>query len=274
MTGVARTPGERDEILRTRLFGYAILYRAREVAGGFEPVEVDPAEEAQALARELQLHVGEAIEEQCETSDEVGISVPFGRCGISGRPLEHVRIYHAEEAWVDALGPDGPRSTGVTEGETILVEPGAFIRFRARPRPGRRTLIAFQTEDRSPLAGHAAPLITAGERVPTDAGPRLDRTTAAFEALRLDAPAARTRQADMLTEMAAIVHGSAEVSAAQQAASDAGSYTAGPSPALFDDARGLLTRDVIERIGAADAALFRFPGMFGAVAPLFSLLER
>ena len=265
---------ERDKILRTRLFGYAILYRARQVAGGFEPVDVDPSEEALALARELQLHVGEFIKDQGEAVDEVGISVPFGRCGIAGRPLEHVRIYHAEEAWVDALGPDGPRSTAVAEGETILVEPGAFIRFRARPRRGGRALIAFQTEDRSPLAGHAAPLISAGEVVPAEAGPRLARTTAAFESMRLDATAARSRQAEMFAEMATIVHNSAEVTAAQQAASDAGSYAAGPSPALFDDARLLLTRDVIERIGAADAALFRFPGMFGAVAPLFALLER
>ncbi|MBT6148559.1 MAG: hypothetical protein HOH74_24200 [Gemmatimonadetes bacterium] len=266
--------GDRGAILQARLFGYAILFRARDVAGGYEAVEVDAEEEAQALARELQLHVGEVIgNSDGGPVDELGLSVPFGRCGIEGRPLEHVRIYHAEQAWVDTLGPGEPRSTAVAEGETILVEPGAFVRFRARPRPGRRVLIAFQTEDRSPLAGHAAPLTAAGQTVPTEAGPRLDQTTAVFESLWLDATAAQSRQAELFAHMATAVQNSTEVAAAQQSARDSGSYSVGGAADLFDLARSMLTEEVIERIGAADAALFRFPGMFGAVAPLFPLLD-
>ena len=91
-----------EAILRTRLFGYAVLFRAREVAGGFEPVDVTAADEAKALARELELHVGEPVGPN-GPGGEMGISVPFGRCGIDGRPLEHVRVLHAEQAWVDTL---------------------------------------------------------------------------------------------------------------------------------------------------------------------------
>ncbi|MDA0337968.1 MAG: hypothetical protein O2782_22595, partial [bacterium] len=239
---------DRQAILRSRLFGYAILFRARQVAAAFEPVPVTPAEEAEALARELQLHVGESIVSSTGTSDEVGISVPFGRCGIGGRPLEHVRIYHAAEAWVDVIGPEGARSTAVAEGETILVEPGAFVRFRGCPRPGRRVLVAFQTEDRSPLAGHAAPLIGAGETVPTEAGARLARTTATFEALRRDTAAARSRQGELFADMAAVVEKSPEVAVAQKAARDSGSYAAGSSADLFEAARAMLTPGVLERI--------------------------
>ena len=264
---------DRQAVLRSRLFGYAILFRARRVAAAFEPVNVTPAEEAEALARELQLHVGEAIESPTGSSDEVGISVPFGRCGIDGRPLEHARIYHAQEAWIDVIGPEGACSMAVAEGETILVEPGVFVRFRGRPRLGRRVLVAFQTEDRSPLAGHAAPLIGAGETVPVEAGARLACTTAAFEALRLDSAAARSRLAELFSGMAAVVENNPEVTAAQEAARDSGSYAAGASADLFEAARAMLTQEVIERIRTADPAVFRFPGMFGAVAPLFPLLE-
>ena len=80
-----------EAILRTRLFGYAVLFRAREVPGGFEPVDVTAADEAKALARELELHVGGPVGPNGHRG-EVGISVPFGRCGIDGRPLEHVRV--------------------------------------------------------------------------------------------------------------------------------------------------------------------------------------
>ena len=142
-----------EAILRTRLFGYAVLFRAREVLdGAFEPVSVTAADEAQALARELELHVGQSTGTEEAEISEIGISCPFGRCGIDGRPLEHVRILHAEQAWVDTLTPDGLQTRAVAEGETILVEPGAFVRFRGRPRPGGRVLVAFQTEDRSPLS--------------------------------------------------------------------------------------------------------------------------
>lgn len=266
---------ERDAILRSRLFGYAVLFRARQTEAGFKALATSPEAEAGALARELQLHAGQSVDvpSGALAEGEVGLSVPFGRCGIRGRPLEHVRIFHAEEAWVDRLSPQGATSTAVAEGETLLVEPGGFVRFRARPHPGRRVLISFQTEDRSPLAGHATALIAAGESVPTEAGARLERTTAAFESLQLDPGTASGRISELLAEMYQVVSQSPEVSAAQNNAAASGSYSAGSSAELFDAARNMLTPGVIERIGQADAQIFRFPGMFGAVAPLFPLLD-
>ncbi len=270
-------PSARRGILRTRLFGYAVLFRARQqTGGGIFPVDVTPADEASALARELELHVGEGSAPDAPgqgESEEVGISVPFGRCGIAGRPLEHVRFYHVEQAWVDSLSVDGPRTRAVPEGETVLVEPGGFVRFRAVPRTGGRALIAFQTEDRSPLSGHAAALTTSGQTVPLEAGPRLIQTTAAFDSMRADGEAAQARLPELFAQMASAVGENADVAGAQQAARDAGSYDAGPASVLFDDAKALLTPDIIGRIRAGDEEFFRFPGMFGAVAPLFPLLE-
>ena len=264
----------RRAILRTRLFGYAVLFRAREVSSAaYEPVHVTETAAAEALARELELHVGQSVEPGISVSGEVGISVPFGRCGLSGRPLEHVRVHHAEQAWVDTLSLDGPSTREVAEGETILVEPGSIVRFRGRPRPGGRVLVSFQTEDRSPLAGHAAPLTLAGQDVPADPGPRLACTTAAFESLCRDLTGARSRLDGLFSEMASVVGDTPEVARAQDLAATAGSYEAGGLPALFDDARAMLTPAVISRIRGADDPLFRFPGMFGAVAPLFPLLD-
>ena len=52
-----------------------------------------------------------------------------------------------------------------------------------------------------------------------------------------------------------------------------GSYASAPSEELFDRQRNLLSEGVVERIQKADAELFRFPGMLGAVSPLFPLLN-
>ena len=268
MTGATADP------LGSRLFGYAILYRARVRGGGAaaacDPVPVDPAGEARALAGELRRHLQGGASGPGETGDEVGLSVPFGRCGIDGRPLEHVRLYHVSRAFVDLLTPRGVRSEPVEEGRTVLVAPGSIVRFRAVPRPGRRALVAFQTEDRSPLHGHAAPLTRPGEPPPAGAVERLRRTTEAFGELwragggpSLD---------PFFTGMAASIDGDPGVEEARRAARTSGSYEAGPDPALFDRARDLLTPEVLERIAGSDESLFRFPGMFGAVAPLFPLL--
>ena len=108
--------------------------------------------------------------------------------------------------------------------------------------------------------------------MPTEAGARLARTTATFEALRRDTAAARSRQGELFADMAAVVEKSPEVAVAQKAARDSGSYAAGSSADLFEAARAMLTPEVLERIRTADPAVFRFPGMFGAVAPLFPLL--
>lgn len=272
------------DILSARLFGYAILYGARQVAGAgplasFAPHVADPAAQARILAGELALHLGIPFARGRETEavPEAAISVPFGRCGISGLPLEHVRFYQFTEGAADVLRPDGVESRPLREGETLLVEPGSVVRFRARPRPGRRVLVAFQTEDRTPLSGNAAPLTPEGEAPLMEAAPRLQQTTGAFCQLwqQVDAgtPQGRDRLDRFFGAMAARLVDRDDVATARAAARAAGSYDAGPSPAPFDGARQLVTTSVLDRIAAGEAALFRYPGMFGAVAPLFSLLQ-
>lgn len=282
---------EADRALSTRLFGYAILYGARQVGGEgalatFAPVVADPAAQARILARELSHHLGirsaEAdagadAGEETEAVPEAAISVPFGRCGIDGLPLEHVRLYQFVDAAADVLRPGGVESRPLREGETLLVEPGSVVRFRARPRPGRRVLVAFQTEDRTPLFGNASPLTPEGEDPSMEAAQRLRQTTGAFCQLwqQIDAGSqqGRERLERFFAQMATRLVDPREVAAARAAARAAGSYDAGPSPALFDRARQLVTTAVLGRIAAGETALFRYPGMFGAVAPLFSLLQ-
>jgi len=282
MSSVMTSKQQRQDILRSRLFGYAILYRVREVSDGqYESVAATVGEEARALADELQLHVGQSSAAGVASSEkitsteqqEIALSVPFGRCGISGRPLEYVRLFHAEQAWLDTLGPEGAASRAITEGETVLVEPGAFVRFRARPRPGRRVLVAFQTEDRSPLAGHATALVHAGQSVAAEAEARIEQTTSVFDLLANDSEAARSRINTVFSDMTDAVSDNIEISAAQESARTSGSYEAGGAPSLFEDAEKLLTPETIDRIRSADPDLFRFPGMFGAVTPLFTLLK-
>ena len=268
MTGATADP------LGARLFGYGILYRARLTGGGpssgCEPLSADPAEEARALAGELRRHLAGSDPGAGETRGEVGLSVPFGRCGLDGRPLEHVRLYHAARAFVDVLTPQGAASHPVAEGRTVLVAPGSIVRFRAVPRPGRRVLVAFQTEDRSPLHGHAAPLTRPGEPPPEGAAERLRQTTDAF--CELWRTGGGSGIESFFTSMASAIEGDPRVEAARLAARDSGSYEAGPDPTLFNRARDLLTPEVLGRIAGGEEALFRFPGMFGAVAPLFPLL--
>ena len=260
--------------LGARLFGYAILYRARLRGGGAgaacDPLPVDPAEEARALAGELRCHLEGGVSGSGEAGDEVGLSVPFGRCGLDGRPLEHVRIHHVTRAFVDVLTPAGARSEPVQEGRTVLVAPGAIVRFRAFPRPGRRALVAFQTEDRTPLHGHAAPLTRPGEAPHAGAVERLRQTTDAFGELWGGGDGSSLES--FFTGMASTIEGDPRVEAARLAARASGSYEAGADPSLFDRARDLLTPGVLERIAGAEEPLFRFPGMFGAVASLFPLL--
>ena len=174
-------------ILSARLFGYAILYGVRQVGGAgalttFVPVAADPAAQARILAGELSRHLGipfaAAGARETEVVPEAAISVPF--CGIDGLPLEHVRFYQFVDAAADVLRPNGVESRPLREGETLLIETGSVVRFRARPRPGRRVLVAFQTEDRTPLFGNAAPLTPAGEAPISEAAQRLRQTTDAF----------------------------------------------------------------------------------------------
>ena len=268
--------GATDGPLGARLFGYGILYRARlrgdDASAACDPLPADPAEEARALADELRCHLEGGASGAGESPDEAGLSVPFGRCGIGGRPLEHVRLYHAARAFVDVLTPQGAASRPVEEGRTVLVSPGSVVRFRAVPRAGHRVLVAFQTEDRTPLHGHAAPLTRAGEPPPAGAEARLRQTTEAFAELWKSGGGSSL--GSFFGGMAAAVAEDPGVEAARQAAQASGSYEAGADPALFDRARALLTPGVLERIAGGEEPLFRFPGMFGAVAPLFPLLDQ
>lgn len=276
-----------SEPASARLFGYAILYRVVPVNPGarpptFNPVAVDPAAEASSLARELEHHVtgrlrGSADSDAAPDAPELGISLPFGRCGIDGRPREHVRLYCVDEAFLDILEPSGVTCRALAEGETTTVEPGSVVRFRARPRPGHRALIAFQTEDRTPLHGHAAPLTAEGDAPRAEAAARLRQTTAAFEVLwrTLESPdpaPGRERLNRFFADMARRMEGDGQIAAARIAAERSGSYASGDEAAQFDRARDLLTPEVLARIGSGEAPLFRFPGMLGAVAPLFPLV--
>lgn len=280
MTAAEAAPAA-DRALAARLFGYAILYPARRVGDSYEAVSADPTGEARALAAELGRHLGLGSVDGADlpaATGPVAVSIPFGRCGVDGRPLEHVRLYQMSEGAVDFLRPGGVESRPLAEGQTVLVEPGSIVRFRAWPRPGRRVLVAFQTEDRTPLLGNAAPLTPEGEAPKADAAGRLKQTSDAFARLwarvEAGAPDGRQRLEGFFGEMAVRLAGRPEVESAQRAAREGGSYVAGGSADLFDRARALVTAPVLARIEAQDGAVFRYPGMFGAVAPLFSLLTR
>ena len=63
------------------------------------------------------------------------------------------------------------------------------------------------------------------------------------------------------------------IAAIQADARAAGSYEVVEERGLFERQRALLDAAALERIKAQDEAVFRFPGMFGAVAPLFNLID-
>jgi hypothetical protein len=156
------------------------------------------------------------------------------------------------------------------------VVPGTVIRFRAKPRPGRRVLVAFQTEDRTPLLGNAAPFTLDG-KVPEAYAERLIQCHAAFDAARClaeaDPPAYRRTLDGFFSAMAQRLADNAEVTRTQSEARAQGTYLEQDQLPLFGRQRNLLTESVIERIGQQEEGLFRFPGMFGAVASLGKLVD-
>ena len=162
--------------LRPRLFGYATLFRARLESDRFEPVAVEAEDEARGLAHGLAEYVGLTADTPPASAidpQEWGVSVPFGRCGLDDRPHEHVRVLGTDEAWCDRLDLDGAiTTTPISEGECATFRPGFVQRIRARPKQGRRVLVAFQTEDHTPLSGHAAAWAAPGAEVPDEAGER------------------------------------------------------------------------------------------------------
>ncbi len=258
--------------LRARLFGYGVPYRVEvDAAGAVVPRPTDAAGEAERLCRALhQLH-GESY----GVSDGDWVySLPFGRCGIQGRPREHIIADFCAEAYLDVLSMDGLKTQPLAVGEIADIEPGSIVRFRARPLEHCCVLVAFQTEDRTPLLGHAAPFTLDGE-VPDDWRERLVKCHAAF-----DAAAARASDGGhrpllerFFGTMAEQLAGDPEITAAQEQARREGSYAVADEQALFDRQRALLDEAVLVRIRDQDEAVFRFPGMFGGVAPLFNLID-
>ena len=64
----------------------------------------------------------------------------------------------------------------------------------------------------------------------------------------------------------------AEIPPLRESARTVGSYAAPDEALFFDRQRVLLSETTTARVARADDEVFRFPGMFGAVAPLFNLI--
>lgn len=258
--------------LRARLFGYGVPYRVEvDAAGAVVPKPTDAAGEAERLCRALcQLRV----KGQGATESDWVYSLPFGRCGIQGRPREHIIAHFCAEAYLDVLSMDGVETQPLAAGEIADIEPGSVVRFRARSLEHHCVLVAFQTEDRTPLLGHAAPFTLDGE-VPDDWRERLVKCHAAFDAAAAKAADGGHRPLleRFLGTMAEKLAGDPEIAAAQEQARREGSYAVAEERALFDRQRALLDEAVLDRIRDQDEAVFRFPGMFGGVAPLFNLVD-
>jgi hypothetical protein len=262
--------------LRVRLFGYGVPYQVHfSDTDSVSPLPTSAAEEARDLARELRVLRDGSGESFNGDSDSWALSMSFGRCGVDGLPHEHLMVHHAREAWLDLLSNRGYESRPLREGEITKLLPGAVARVRARPRPGRRVIVAFQTEDRTPLLGNAAPF-TLDDDVPDDYADRLIKTHAAFNAVKQmaerDPSACQKALSHFLDAMAARLAGDDQVRQAQEEARKAGTYDVADEATSFARQRQLLTDEVLARIESQDELLFRFPGMFGGITTLFNAI--
>ena len=267
---------DRDPLC-VRLFGYGVPYRVRfGTDGSVQPLETGPEREAEDLARELAALGGLGETPGSVEEDAWALSMPFGRCGVDGLPREYLMVHHLEEGYLDVLREDGCEAVPLEEGEMVTVVPGMVIRVRARPEPGRRVVAAFQTEDRTPLLGNAAPFTLDGV-VPDEYSERLRKCHAAFDQVRVLAEGNPGEYREALgrffSEMAARIRGNEEIRTIQEDARGQGTYDADDQGALFSRQRGLLNDEVIARIRQRDEVLFRFPGMFGGITTLFNLIE-
>jgi hypothetical protein len=262
--------------LRVRLFGYGVPYRVRfDAAGTVQPVDTDATQEATDLARQLRALIGEAPLQAIDSQDTWAASVPFGRCGVEGLPHEHLVVHFASEAYLDVLTEEGFSEHPVAAGEMIHVAPGMINRLRARPRPGHRVLVGFQTEDRTPLKGNAAPFTLDGE-VPEGYAERLIKTHGAFAEVKkmalADPAASAAVLKDFFAAMAQRLAGNEEIAAIQAQAREQGTYAVEDEAALCQRQQALLRPQVLERIQRGDEHLFRFPGMFGGITTLFNAM--
>ncbi len=267
--------------LRARLFGYGVPYRVRFAQSGeVLPLDTGAAREAMALATELEVLQGlpRSAEQQGEEEEnEWALSMPFGRCGVEGLPREYLRVYHLQEGFLDVLSDQGYSERAINEGEVLQVIPGMVIRVRARPRPGHRVLVGFQTEDRTPLLGNAAPF-TLDFQVPDEFAARLVKTHAAFAAAKkfwLDGnPMFNSVLKDFFDTMKEVVRGNEEITRMQLEARRQGAYDVDDERALSVRQGDLITPEVVGRIRQQDEDLFRFPGMFGGITTLFKLMSQ
>ena len=254
------------------MFGYGVPYRVEvDAAGAVAPRTTDAAGEAERLCRALHQLRGKG---EGATDGDWVYSLPFGRCGIQGRPREHLIAHFCVEAYIDVLSMDGVKTQPLAAGEIADIEPGTIVRFRARALEDCCVLVAFQTEDRTPLLGHAAPFTLDGE-VPDDWRERLVKCHAAFDtaAARASDDGHRPLLERFFGTMAEKLVGDPEIAAAQGQARREGSYAVEEEQVLFDRQLALLDETVLDRIRDQDEAVFRFPGMFGGVAPLFNLID-
>ena len=267
---------DRDPLC-VRLFGYGVPYRVRfGTDGSVQPLETGPEREAEDLARELAVLSGQEGTPGTVEEGTWALSMPFGRCGVDGLPREYLMVYHLEEGYLDVLGKEGCEAVPLEEGGMVTVVPGMIIRVRARPRPGRRVVAAFQTEDRTPLLGNAAPFTLDGV-VPDEYSQRLRKCHAAFDQIRALAEVNPDGYQEALERffsgMAASIRGNEEIRAIQREARGQGTYDADDQGSFFTRQRELLDDEVLGRIRDRDEALFRFPGMFGGITTLFNLIE-
>jgi len=260
--------------LRARLFGYGVPYRARLAgAGHLLPLETSPAREAGDLAGELAALCGQPAWAPTDPG-EWATCVPFGRCGVKNLPLEHLKVFNLMEGWLEVLDSNGVQELPLREGEGVHIRPRSVVRLRARPRPGRRVLVAFQTQDRTPLMGNAAPFTLDGH-APDEYAARLGKAQEAFVAVRAlaqaDPNAYRAALEGFFGRMARKVEGDPQVAQTQAQARQEGAYGTDREEELFARQQGLLSPEVISRIRQQDPELFRFPGMFGGITTLFRI---
>lgn len=262
--------------LKARLFGYGVPYRARLAGEGLLlPLETSPEREAADLAGELAALAGQPGPVQAEPG-AWATCVPFGRCGVEDLPLEHLKVFNAEEVWLEVLAVEGTCEQAVREGELLRISPRSVVRLRARPRPSRRVLVAFQTQDRTPLLGNAAPFTLDGQ-VPDEYAARLQKAQGAFVFARrlagTDPEAYRQLLDAFFARMAQKVEADPQVRQTQAQARQEGAYATDGEEALFARQQALLTPEVIDRIRSQDPDLFRFPGMFGGITTLFRIYK-
>ena len=263
-----------NDPLKARLFGYGVPYKVSlDNEGRVEAVPTNGETEARELSESIKC----LLDNNIELGSEAGgwaYSMPFGRCGLDGLPREYLKVHHCSEAYLDRLSLQGLEVCPLRSGETVRIDPGSVVRLRAKPQAAARVLVAFQTEDRTPLAGHAAPFTMDGE-VPDDYAERLRKCHLDFAAMQQllveEESGFRAVLNAFFGRMAVALKQNPAVEEARLEARDSGAYDA-DNEVLFERQERLLTPEVVQRIAEGEEGLFRFPGMFGGVAPLFGLL--